>query len=542
MKRILNNIFIVVLMLSLFGSLSCQSLSNPKHSEPNKSDNFFTGTQGGSTSGITSLDMTSFTGMQGTTPVKTELLSVKEAGATVLSRTYPWAECGIVQVDKIMPKEVGMDKPFNYTINITNLTDTMLTDIIISEDYSGNFKFVSANPVAQESTNKLTWEIDSLGPKATRQIKVTGEATYTEPIKHCTTVITPVVPLCSNVEVIQPKLKLTKTIPSETLLCDMIPLRYVVTNAGTGTVPGVRIVDSLPAGLRTTDGKGEIAFEAGSLGAGQSREFSTELRASKAGKYFSKAQASSSTGLRVESEETTTVVGQPMLTINKNGPDKLYIGRAVTYEITVSNKSEVAAKDTVVEDTIPDGVNSVQASAGANLSGSKLIWKLGTLAPNSSQNLSVSYIPTKAGVLSNDVKASAYCAEAVTAAKRTTVTGIPAVMLEVVDIEDPVRVGKRVTYVIRVTNQGSAPLTNIRINCELEDNVQYVSSAGATAGSAEANTAKFIPLNTLAPQGVAIWRVIVGAVKPGDVRFKVIMNSDDLSRPVEKSESTYIYE
>jgi uncharacterized repeat protein (TIGR01451 family) len=539
MKRFYN-ISLLIFALVLFGSLSCSSSKKTKATEPNMAESLFPGRS--LTEQLTTPGLTAYDSGRTNIAVKQNLLSVSEAGTTKISRTYPWAECGIVQVDKVIPREIGLDKPFDYTITVTNLTDTVLTDISIIEDYSSNYKFISANPVAQESPNKLTWEISSLGPKSSKLFKVSGQATYTDPVKLSTTVVTPVTPLYTNVEVVQPRLKLNKNAPSEVLLCDMVPLKYVITNAGTGSVPDIKIVDTLPPGLRTTDGRGELVFEVGSLGSGQSREFSVELRATKAGKYISKALASSSSGLRVESEETTTVVGVPLLTITKNGPDTLYIGRPASYEITVSNKSDVAAKDTIVEDSVPEGVSSVQASAGANLAGTKLVWNLGTIAPNSSKTLNISYIPTKAGTLMNDASAKAYCAEPVTASMKTVVTGIPAMNMEVVDLEEPVRVGSRVTYMIRVTNQGSAPATNIRINCRLEDNTKYVSSAGATAGSAEGDTVKFLPLGSLAPQAVAVWRVVVAAVKPGDVRFKVTMSSDDLTRPVEETESTKIYE
>jgi hypothetical protein len=76
----------------------------------------------------------------------------------------------------------------------------------------------------------------------------------------------------------------------------------------------------------------------------------------------------------------------------------------------------------------------------------------------------------------------------------------------------------------------------------LESNVQYVSSAGATAGSIEGQMVKFYPLSSLEPKARAAWRVVVAAVKPGDVRFKTVMNVDQLTRPVEETESTHIYE
>jgi uncharacterized repeat protein (TIGR01451 family) len=445
-------------------------------------------------------------------------------------------------LDKILPNEVGMNRTFNYTIKISNLTETTLTDIIVTEHLPDNFKYMSSNPSGKEVEKKIIWDIASLGPKAGKQFTVSGVATYTTPLEYCTTVITPVIPACAVIEVIQPELKLAKSAPAEVLLCDLIPVRYVVTNAGTGSIQNVKIVDNLPAGLRTTDGKSELIFEAGTLGAGQSRQFTAELRATQTGTFISSAVASSTTGMRIESAATTTSVGMPILAISKTGPDNLYIGRPAAYEILITNKSNVAAKNTMMEDTIPDGVTGVKATAGAKLSGSKLIWEFGTLEPNASKNVRVTYTPTKAGSLINTATASAYCAEAVTSTMRTTVTGISALSLEVVDVEDPIKTGNRATYVIRVENQGSATATNIRIACILENNVQYISSAGATASSQEGQTIRFFPLGSLAPKAQAAWRVVVEAVRPGDVRFKAIMNADQLSRPVEETESTHIYE
>jgi len=545
MKKILN-ISLLLLLLSLFGSLSCRSWLRPKdisQSEPNFIDEMDWSQTLEGRPGVQQTEAMPFPSEERVpTGYSTRLIAVSEAGSSVVSRTYPWPECGIVQLDKVMPKEVGLNKPFNYTIKITNLTDTMLSGIIINEEIPTHFKYINANPTAIEEENRLIWAINSLGAKASKQISISGMADYAEPLRSCTTVQTPVIPACAIVEVIEPRLKLTKMVPTEVLLCDMIPVKYVVSNAGTGSIPNVRIVDSLPPGLRTTDGKGDLIFEAGTLGAGQTREFTIELRPTRTGTYSSKAVAQSTTDLRAESYETTTVVSLPMLSISKTGPEKLYIGRPVTYEIIVTNTSDIPARDTVVEDTIPEGMTSVQATAGAKLSASKLVWELGTLAPNSSKALRISYTPSKPGALVNDATATAYCAEPVTASVRTVVTGIPAVMLEVVDLEDPVRIGNRATYMISVTNQGSASSTNIRIACILEDNVQYVSSAGATASSLVGDTVRFIPLGSLAPQDKAVWRVVVSAVRPGDVRFKVIMNSDELTRPVEESEATHLYE
>ncbi len=553
MRKFLN-ISLLLFFLVISSSLGCRSwfgyrdnrLDEPVPTDEVGWERFFEETPDAQTE-VTPLpsqeQMSSFPSeQQEPSETMSNLIVVSEAGSSVISRTYPWPECGMVQLDKVMPREIGLNKPFNYTIKITNLTDASLNNVIVREEIPSNFNFVNSNPTAKREENTLVWEINSLEPKAIRHITVTGMANYAGSLKHCTTVLTPVVPACTSVDVIEPRLRLTKNAPSESLLCDLVTVKYTVSNEGTGTVPNVRVMESLPTGLHTTEGKNDLIFEAGNLGPNQSREFSIELRPTRTGKYISKAVASSTSGLRAESNETTTIISLPILSISKTGPEKLYIGRPVSYEIIVSNVSEVPARDTVVEDVIPEGMTAVKATAGAKLTDSKLIWELGTLAPNSSQTLRISYTPTKPGTLTNGATATAYCAEAVTASVKTVVTGIPAVMLEVVDLEDPVRIGNRAAYMISVTNQGSATSTNIRIDCILENNVQYVSSAGASASSVVGDTVRFLPLASLAPKDKAVWRVVVAAVRPGDVRFKVIMNSDELSRPVEESEATHLYE
>ncbi|TFG49123.1 MAG: DUF11 domain-containing protein [Candidatus Brocadiia bacterium] len=238
---------------------------------------------------------------------------------------------------------------------------------------------------------------------------------------------------------------------------------------------------------------------------------------------------------------TTTIVRQPVLQIAKEGPEKMYLGRDVTYDITVTNKGDAPASNTVIEDSIPSGVTNVKASTGAVLAGSKVTWNIGTLAPNTSKKVGISYTPTTAGTVSNTAKAMAACADGVTASAKTNIAGIPAVLLEVVDLVDPIEIGATTTYVITATNQGSMPDTDIKIECKLEDNMEYVSSSGATIGTASDGKITFAPLASLAPKTKASWNVVVKAVKPGDVRFTVIMNTDNLGRPVQETEATNLY-
>jgi len=234
-------------------------------------------------------------------------------------------------------------------------------------------------------------------------------------------------------------------------------------------------------------------------------------------------------------------VHQPVLAITKTGPDRLFLGRPGTYQITVTNKGDAPAVDTIVEDTIPEGVQGVKASSGGSLSGSKIVWQLGTLAINASKTVSVTYTPSKGGTYTNVASAAAVCADAVTATVRTGVEGIAAVLLEVVDVEDPIEVGAQETYIVTATNQGSAPDHNVQITCVLEDAQEYVSSDGPTRATAEGRTIRFAPLSVLPVGQKATWKVVVRALQAGDIRFQTIMNTQELGRSVEETEATRQY-
>ena len=72
--------------------------------------------------------------------------------------------------------------------------------------------------------------------------------------------------------------------------------------------------------------------------------------------------------------------------------------------------------------------------------------------------------------------------------------------------------------------------------------MQFVTAAGATAGSLIGKTVSFAPLRSLEPKTKASWRVIIKGLQAGDVRFKVTMHTDRIALPIEGMEATHIYQ
>ena len=446
-----------------------------------------------------------------------------------------------IRLQKVMPETVQLNTPFEYTIILTNMTNTTITGIEVKEHIPANLTNLSSAPAGKLENGVVTWKIASMGPKAVDKIVVKGTATEPGCLQTCADV-TYVIPACAKTQVVQPALAITKSAPDKVTICDAIPLKFVVSNKGTGMASNVKITDTLPDGLTTQDGKKSIDISLGSLAAGQSATRTVVTKAAKTGTFKNQATAVGDGNLKAQSEVTTTVVTQPVLTIQKSGPKKEYLGRAIKYDITVTNKGDAVAADMVITDTIPAGVGSIKASAGGTLADNRVTWKAGNLAPNASKTVSISYMPAGEGALSNTARATAICADAVSDSAQTEINAIAAILLEVVDVTDPIEVGNNVTYVITVTNQGSATGTGILIKAMLEDTMAYVSSTGPTAGAIDGSTITFAKLPNLAPKAKATWKVVVKAAKAGDVRFKVSMNSDQLGRDVEETEATNFYE
>ena len=467
-------------------------------------------------------------------------VAAPKTGPNHVIRTYDCSCCGAIKIEKLMPEKVQLNQPFEYTIQVTNLTDMLLHDVAVKENLPAGFKYASSTPAGKLDGSTLSWLMASLGPKASEKLVVKGSAAQVGWIETCANA-TYIIPACAKTEVVQPALALVKTAPERVTVCDTIPFQFTVTNKGTGTATNVRISDQLVEGLKA-DGKTSIDLALGNLAPGQSVSRTVIVRADKVGTYKNKATAMADGDLKAESGETQTIVTQPVLAIEKTGPKTEWIGRAISYDIVVSNKGNSPATETVVTDTIPANVSEVKVSDNGQVTAGRVTWNLGTLAAGASRKLTVSYKPAGAGQFRNEARATAGCAQAVSAAAATEIAGIPAVLLEMIDINDPVAVGNTEIYVITVTNQGSAPDTNIRMKGVLEAEMEFVSTSGATRGSHAAGVVTFEPLPTLAPGAKAEWRVVVRALKAGDVRFHVTMNTDELGREVIKTEATRFFE
>ena len=448
-----------------------------------------------------------------------------------------------ITITKTAPARARVGQTFEYRIVVANPSQVPAPQVVVSDSLPSGISYVSAVPTPKVAANGLSWALGTLAPGAQKAIAVTVRATRTGRFDNCATVRAAYGlsgKACAPTVVWEPKLTIEKTGPAEVLICDPITYRIVVRNTGEGPITNVRITDTLPAGLVTTDGRSTASFAAKTLNPGEATQAVVNVTAKKRGTFVNQAMVTADLGLKAQAT-ARTVVREPVLVITKTGPKVRYIGRSATYTITVANRGDGAAVNTTLVDAIPVGARFMAASDGGTFNEGRVAWNLGTLAPNASKRVTLKLGMSQRGTMRNTASATARC----TAAKgelTTLVKGIPAILLEVVDIDDPIELGARTTYEIVVTNQGSAEGTNIVIVATLPPQETYVSAQGPTQATVAGKVITFAPLAKLDPKAKATYRVVVKGTTVGDVRFGVSLKSDQMTSPVAETESTHIYE
>lgn len=216
------------------------------------------------------------------------------------------------------------------------------------------------------------------------------------------------------------------------------------------------------------------------------------------------------------------------------------MGRPAEICLTVNNTGSAPEPKTVISMPIPDGATLVRATAGGAASGGNIVWEVSNLASNATQQLCAAFTLPQPGVLPFAATASGTMAETARSPCESKIFGVPAILIDAVDLEDPVEVGHEVTYDIKITNQGSVPCTNLRLVCTLPENEEFVSGSGPTPVQAQEGTVTTGPLASFSPKAVVTWRVVVKAVKAGDVRFKVNLYADEFETPIFEEESTLL--
>lgn len=478
------------------------------------------------------------------TGCETKCTTARE-GYTCSELAFPTGERSTSQilVCQSSPSEVRLGQETDYYIDVTNLTGADLQNVAVNLDNMSNARIVSSWPEAVRASNgSAQWIIAELPARSTKTITMRARPMTAGTASGCITAGY-ANSLCTVTPVVAPALNLSKSATPEVCgQCEDIHLTYVVRNPGTGKADAVTVTDTLPAGMTTAEGSRTVEFRVGDLDAGAERTFTVNAKATKAGTYASSASAQTASGISVRSPDVGTVVKQPAFAFSCDANNRVLLGRDLPYRITVRNTGACDAADASIVAQVPAGTAFVSADGGGHFDGANVTWNMSSLPAGKSATVTMNLHPASVGVAKVKAIASARCVPAASTECQTEVTGIPAILLEVIDTIDPVAVGGETTFTVVVTNQGSTSDSNVRVTGTLPDSMRFVSGNGATSVSSAGQTVTIAPLVSLAPGARAEWRITVKANSVADARSRWEMTSDQFKAPIIETESTNLYE
>ena len=448
-----------------------------------------------------------------------------------------------ILIEKRIPRKSKPNQEFTFTIDVRNNADFAVTKLVLTERIPAGFKMIRSTPSPDKKKGMLVWDLGALRPGQKRTISVSGKISSPGAARYFgdTDLNFDLEQSESVVEVIQPKLEFYANYPKSVIITEKIPVELSFKNSGKAPVLGTKLIQTLPKGLLTYEGKSKIDIWIGDLQPGQTKNHVLDLRAEKTGNYKITLVAVADEGISAKTDVAFKVT-KPELQISGDAPRKRFVGNIISYNIDVKNVGDANTKEVRIKMNLPEGTSLTSADEGGQAVGNSVVWKIKSLYPGEKKKVVAKVVANKIMTARVVATAETLGTEPVEAVMVTDVAGVAALLGRLIDINDPVPLGENEIYEITVTNQGSLPATKIKVKCYLEDTMEFVKSTGATKSTLKGKVLTFNPLPALAPHSEAKWRVHVKALKEGDVRFTIKIESDQLTRPVEILEATHFYE
>jgi uncharacterized repeat protein (TIGR01451 family) len=447
-----------------------------------------------------------------------------------------------ISLEWLHPTTVRLGQPLTCTLIVKSLSMNRLHQVVVRYRVPAGATVRGTEPKAAETDDMLVWQLGNFDPRQERRIDLHLVPNVKGSLP-CHAFVTFTGSSTARLEVREPKLAVKTAAPEKVLTGDLAAIAVTVSNPGDARVDHVKVRVNLSEGLEYGTNKA-TEFNLVGLGPNESRTVLVQCMAKATGAQSLTATATAEPGLEAKSEAGVEVVA-PRVLVSVDGPKMRYLDRHALYTLKVSNPGSATANHVTVSDIVPAGFKVVGASDGAShdFGARTVVWFLGDLGPGASKEVKLDLLAINPGEYKNQAIVTAARGLRANSDVFTRVEGLPGLQMELVDLEDPVEMGKEMSYEVRLTNTGTKTETNIQLTCTMPEKMELRGarcSAGATF-QAQGRDVVFAVIPKLAPRADIIFRVNVRSLVAGDIRFQARVRADGLETPVLREESTRVF-
>ncbi|MBE6490484.1 MAG: DUF11 domain-containing protein [Methanobrevibacter sp.] len=406
---------------------------------------------------------------------------------------------------------VFVNDTVRFMIVVTNTGDCDLHNVTVTEDFNskelkydtyvdstgkwsqtGDYVFVYDGALAKGNSTNFTVVFTALtNGTLTNTVNVTSNETTNKSTNNTTTVYKP------NMTVA--KLALNKTV----YLGEETYFMIVVTNTGDCNLTNIKVseiynseeMDSITfvSGDKWSQ-SGDIFTYEGSLAKGLSTNFTVKFTTKKIGNITNTVNATSNQTDNKTANNNTTVIEElcDVQVTKEVNASSVFVNDNVEWTITVVNNGPNTAKNVIVNDTLPDGVEIIgELPNNGKQDGKTIIWELGDMNVNEPVILKFTTKVTVEGNVTNVVVVNSTTPdtnESNNKANNTTVAN-PICDLEITKLVNAteVHINDLVEWTIIVLNKGPSSAKGVVVNDTLPEGLEIV-AATPSVGSFDNTT------------------------------------------------------
>ncbi|MFV2069220.1 MAG: NEW3 domain-containing protein, partial [Pirellulales bacterium] len=412
---------------------------------------------------------------------------------------------------------------------------------------------------------------------------------------------------CAATTVVAPAIDVKLTGPAQANVGSNVRFEIVITNHGDATAENLVLTDTFDEGLKHLVATSPIERAIGSLPAGNSTTVPLNFQVTRAGRLCHHAVVTGPGKLKVSADACLEAAQPPpqpaaqvALEVTKKGPRQRHAGETADFEIIITNTGNVALTNVRISDSYQRPLEPTDATAGFTVTQEELSWIFPRLEPGAVEKIRVRCrCVTAARQACNRVIATSdqgptiadeACVEILPpvappltppANQPTTPPATPTtpddrppeqprlqaptaepsptpppsqpespsaptqLSLTIADLADPVRVGEKVTYQIRVRNDGSAKAGPLTVVITFPDNLtpaRVGTVSPAPSYKVAGQTVRFGAVAEIVAGDTLTYRVPFVATQAGDAQVQAELTANGLDKPIVIEEKTEVLE
>lgn len=201
------------------------------------------------------------------------------------------------------------------------------------------------------------------------------------------------------------------------------------------------------------------------------------------------------------------------LVLEKRAPHEAQIGKPCHFVVKVRNTGTAPAEEVILTDVIPAGARLTRTTPPADVQGTRLVWRLGTLPAGEERSVEVEVEPLREGPLGSVATVS--MAASASGATRCT---RPRLAVRV-SAEERVLVGDDLTVGVEVHNPGTGAATGVMLVADVPPQLRHEAGSALEyeVGSLAPGETRRIELRMTAAEAGAVASVVT-ATGDGDLR------------------------